>query len=611
MYLNDELFGGLSRIPLSSRFLIGLCTLSLVCCGCQQQKRQSTHEQQPRPVQVLRLIWEKPVSTTRYTGSISAWKVEDIGFEVGGRIEEMLEAGTNVTGPAPNGRPTETPQQIEQELRDELQPNPPEQVPGNEGLQPALATVIARLNDGRYQANLRSAQARVRTSRAQREAISQELAEVLPVKIKSAELDLEIKLAGFERQRDLFNQGASTRDEYDRAQSDRETAQGLLDELKATLTVKQAELVSQEALIDEALEAVKSAERDLRDTTLLAPYSGQISKTYQTLGSVVQAGEPVVQLQMMNPIQVNVEVDSATDARYNFGDLVNAYPFDNDSPPARALVYESATVADPSTRTFLMQLLILNERMMVGMPKEFDPEKDVRTREIMALFQEQNRPGKPLFLNEKCLHRDAQGDFAFRLKDLTVEQRIGTRQSRFEVEKVYLELGEGQLNIFNIAIFRELINIESLNAEQDLFVGELQAMSREAISPEQGVERLEKRGYIHWVRERWRLRPGDFIDVELGDLPLVAGFYVPINVVVRSSGSAQSHVYVVDDPAGRSTVRRVPVEVTTSLQQDQMVRITPLNPEELSEGSLLVSSGAHYMVEGEAVRVTNLQEVSE
>ncbi|MDB4439535.1 HlyD family efflux transporter periplasmic adaptor subunit [Planctomicrobium sp.] len=555
----------------------------LVCFGILGCGPKETVEvvKQPRPITVLKLESVQPESETRYTGSVSAWKVEDIGFEVGGRINSIAESGSDIKGP--------------EEVGDEV-------LPGDS---------IASLDEARYKIQLSAAEARVKTATAQRNAVQNDLEKILPQQIVAAEVDLKLGTAEYNRQKDLFDQNAGTQTELDQALAGRDNAQAMLDQLIQSQDVKKADLESYESQIQEAQQAVGQANQDLSDTTLEAPFSGRIAQSYKTLGSVVQQGEAVVQLQMMNPIQVNVEVDSKTDSRLNFGDFVYAYPPDSPSQPIKAMVYETASVADPSTRTFLIQLLVMNEKMTTGLPEEFDPEQDLRTRQLTGAFQEFADASLPYYLNVNSLHKDAQGDFIFRLKDFTWKDRIGSDQTEFEVEKVYVSLGDEILRIFDVATFRQLKELGEINPEDDLFVGKLLSVNGQEIPSDTAVARLEENGKIFWVRERWQLRPGDFLDVELGEQPLIEGFYVPMDAIVKRTGSNKSSVFVLQDPGGKATVQEVFVNVFPSIQSDKLTRITPQKEGTLKEGSLIVSKGSHYLSDGETVRLTNLLEVTE
>ena len=74
-------------------FLIVLCLL--ISCGKQEVADTGPN---PRPVKVLELAVTNPVKPLQLTGSVMSWKEQDISFEVSGRVEWIVEMGTNLEG---------------------------------------------------------------------------------------------------------------------------------------------------------------------------------------------------------------------------------------------------------------------------------------------------------------------------------------------------------------------------------------------------------------------------------------------------------------------------------------------------------------------------------
>jgi RND family efflux transporter MFP subunit len=73
--------------------LIILCLLN--SCG---KKDAIVKVPNPRPVTVLELREFNPVKPLQLTGSVVSWKEQDISFEVSGRLEWIVEMGTNLEG---------------------------------------------------------------------------------------------------------------------------------------------------------------------------------------------------------------------------------------------------------------------------------------------------------------------------------------------------------------------------------------------------------------------------------------------------------------------------------------------------------------------------------
>ena len=108
----------------------------------------------------------------------------------------------------------------------------------------------------------------------------------------------------------MNRQNAASESELDQAVNLVQTRKARVASLEATEKQTRAELKAALAQIKSAQQAVRDATRDLEHTTLYASYRGQISDVHVVPGSVVSPGSPVVTLQMMDPIKIEVEVSA-------------------------------------------------------------------------------------------------------------------------------------------------------------------------------------------------------------------------------------------------------------------------------------------------------------
>lgn len=555
----------------------------ILISGCDTGQESASAVPQPRPVTVFQLEKFQPRSSVERSGSVTSWKTETIGFEVGGRVEFMVEPGTDVRGP---------------DVAD-----------GKETFLPKTGTVLARLDDTRFRARLASVQANLATTEAQVEAVTRELKNIIPKQIAAAEANKTLAEQRFTQQESLFNKGAATQADFDKASADLAVAIAELEQLESSSAVKEAELASAMAKVDEAKESVRQANRDLEDTILYAPFTGQVSDVMENLGSVVQGGQAALELQMMDPIEVDVQVSANEDARLLYSDVVTVVASDS-GEPSPAMVYEKASLADPSTRTFLVRLLIRNEKILEGMPSEFDANADVRTRNIWAPFRQTSGAGQvSYYVNEDALHQNEQGEyFVLRVKGVargTSDHVLPRLNSVLEVERLKIEPGTQRIAFLNVAVMREISDLGELDIDRDLFIGRLQNMDgtnlplAEASAKANGLER------VYFVRERWRFRPGDTVAVDMADNPLPAGFYVPMDAIIQqASGTDSGFVVVVSGEGSSATARKIPVQIVQEDTIHGMKRVVPADSEKLNSGAFVVLSGAHFLVDGEPVRVT-------
>lgn len=568
------------------KFSQSACLLALVATassGCGFGSQKAPPEPQPRPVTVFQLMESRPPSPMQRTGSVTSWKVENIGFEVGGRIEYIVEPGTNVEGP-----------QVEE---------------NSDSFVHDSGTLLARIDDARYQAQLNSATAAVKTAQAQVEAIRQELESVIPRKIDAAQANETLAQQRYDQQKKLLDQLATSQADYDKAVADLNVAQADVAQLNATQAVKEAELSSAQAQVEEAKEAVKQAERDLQDTQLHAPFTGQVSEVTENLGSVVQAGQAALTLQMMDPIEVDVQVSADEDARLLYNDVVSVFAGDQQTA-VPAMVYEKAALADPATRTFMVRLLMRNEKILEGLPSEFDADRDVRTRNVWAPFRRYSSSGTVRhYVNEDSIHTAADGShFLLRIKG--AERNSGQREvaslgTEFKVERVPFVPGEDRLAFLNVAVMREIGVAGDIDLDRDLFVGELRDMQGTPLSKEDSSQRAESLETVYFVRERWRFRPGDSVVIDLSDAPPPSGYYVPMDAIIQESpDDRDGFVVTVDGTGSVLKARRIPVRVFHSEMVDGLKRIEAKQEKPLEDGMRLVLEGVHYLTAGESVRVT-------
>ena len=74
------------------------CFLLTLAVGCSNGPVEVAKT--PRPVEYILLTSDAPRSSQQVAGSVSAWKTEQIGFEVPGRVRWVREPGGDIEGRA-------------------------------------------------------------------------------------------------------------------------------------------------------------------------------------------------------------------------------------------------------------------------------------------------------------------------------------------------------------------------------------------------------------------------------------------------------------------------------------------------------------------------------
>ena len=322
----------------------------LLAGGCRpDEQSESTAERRlPRPVSVIQLEEFDPGRVDRVTGLAGSWKTEDLGFEVSGRVSFVIEPERDVDGDVftvvGDG------EMAERSRRPAVQ-----------------GTLLAKLNDSRYQYTVNSVRAQIETAKQQKRAAEIEATSVIPAERDAAIADLAYTKSEVDRNRPMVESRAVSRAEFERTVARYAAAQAKVAQVDATKQAKEAEVASLQAKIDELGGTLDQALRDVADCELRSPFRGQVAQVHVIAGGVVQPGQPVVTVQMMDPIKVELEVSAATSRRLNYRDLVAVIiPQPTvagqhiGSPTTgltsehrqRAIVYTIDPVADPVTRTF-------------------------------------------------------------------------------------------------------------------------------------------------------------------------------------------------------------------------------------------------------------------
>ena len=545
-----------------------------VCVGCSSDAPVE-REKPPRPVSVLILKQMDPQRSIQLTGSVSSWKTELIGFQVGGRVESVLEPGADILG------------RTVDENGDVI----------------TQGTVIAELETDRYELALASAKAQKETAIARAKARQSELENVLPQQIKAAQASVTLTQQEFDRASQLFKREALSAAQLDQAKANLDTAQAELAQTKATEKVTQAELDSLNAQAKEAEENVRQAQKDLDDTKLVSPYHGQIAEVHEIPGGYVQAGERVVTVQMMDPMQVDVAVSAQTDARLNYNDVIDVYLPDSQTP-STAMVYEKDTMADAATRTFSVKLLVRNERLEVGLPPDEQGKDTPRVRTIFRVTTQKADGNPPYFVAVKALYQDADGYFVWKIENRTLKDNKTRNDSGIRLRKIRVTPGDKRMPFLQVVTLRELADLGDLDPTKDVVAGVICASDGRRLTNDEIVG-IQDGDTVLYVRERWRLRPGDIVRVDLEGSTVEVGLYVPTDTILEKSG--KTYVFAVESLGEADQVRQIEVDVFDDV--GTLRRIEAAGDATLEAGMKIVANGALFLTDGEKVTVVDEMEV--
>ena len=509
--------------------------------------------------------------------SVASWKTEQIGFEVGGRIEWVEEPNTDVEG----------------------------RVIDSQGNLLVPGAPVAAVESEHFQLQVDSAKAEVERAVQSVKVAAIELDSSLPSQMRAAEAEKKLAETELQRSRRLVLQDAGAQSDVDRDEANYETAVSKIEQLRASIKAKEAEMRALSFQVEQARQALSDAERNLEDCQLYSSFRGQIAEVFVVPGSVVSAGQPVVTIQMMDPIKIELEV-SAEDSRRlrNQQRLAVQVPMpDGTTKTKDGFLYLIDPVADPLTRTFTLTLLMLNERNVTELPASVDA--DTPTTDQAWRLDFSFLPGAKdgmTYATEEAIRKDADGHFLWRIDNFQVNESM-PRDGIMKVSKLRVRLGDSKLPFLGNWIFQQVHLLDdTFDPAVNLIAGKLIVKDGHP-NDWNGDSILVDRS------RQWMARPGDLVKVDLSDGNAEPGYYVAMDAIAKDDEKA--FLFVVDQASEVSKVSRLEVVVRSETQSSVSATSSLMHIEaadgQTLDGKQYVTRGVHYLRDGELVKVTASQ----
>lgn len=457
-------------------------------------------------------------------------------------------------------------------------------------------TPLAKIDATRFEIAVESAQASWEISKLEEDVTRIRLESTIPSDIESAESDYSLAQVEYDRLKSLRDQNAISQADLETAANRLQTQKSRFDNLNSSLKQTEAELKAAEARTKSALQALRDAQRDLENTTLYASYRGQISEVLVVPGSVVSAGSPVLNLQMMDPIKVEVEV-SAEQSReiVRRRQVPISFPLpDGATHLQNAFVYVVDPSADPSTRTFTVTLLILNQQYRPALPDHIEEQNVARSQDLWPLQLNTligyDDPGM-LFVEEGCINQDDQGDYVWIVRDIRFAE---TLPDVVKLEKKYVTVADLRVPFLGNWTFRPTRFADPEIDATRLVAGKLEY-------PGDDVANWDGESLVVDSGPQWRLRPGDLVEVNLGSPDQQAGYFIPVESIYEEAG--ETFIFVVDGETVKKT--RVRAILPSKLDTGSMIGIEPIDSSGFPPDLQIVLGGVHFLSDGDRVNVVS------
>ncbi|MEM1067295.1 MAG: HlyD family efflux transporter periplasmic adaptor subunit [Planctomycetota bacterium] len=553
-------------------------TLILSTClalnGCDSSN-EVVVQRRPRPVATRTLIQQIPPNAALVTASAAAWKTEELGFEVSGRVEFVVDQNA----------------EIECRTRD---------ASGNLIL---AGTPIARIESERYELAVATAKAAVTRAEQDLAVAQTDLDQTIPAQIDAANASVELARVEYDRSKRLRAQNAGSQSNLDSAKASFQNAAAELKQLIAAEKSQKAQIESYTSAVLQAQQDLRDAERDLEDCTLYSSFRGKVAESSVVPGSVVSAGAPVVTLQMMDPIKVELEVSGEQSRKLQRTQALPVYVTmpDGSVQVTDGFLHQIDPSADELTRTFTLTILVLNQTLAKTATTNVATTQDIWRLDLP--FIPGANPGD-LYVEESSILTDDQGAYLWQITNATIQRR-SSKNSVFDVRKLRVTPGEVKVPYLGELIFQQIqVQDEQFDPSKNLVVGKLSVDGMKANQWNGNQVLLDS-------VNRWMLRPGDLVKVDLSGGASPSGLFVPMDAISRKSG--KTSIFVIDSSGETSVARRVPVDVASGELEStasSLRRIEPIGDVAL-EGMQYVTKGSHFLIDGETVSVVADSEAGE
>jgi len=558
-----------------SDFIVVAILLSTFAVGCGSRE-QIIPEKRPRPVAVKMLTSRLPPDASLVSASVASWKTQEIGFEVAGRVEFVVEPNTEIEG----------------------------RIADEDGKLILEGTPIGRLENERYRLQVDRAQAEVARAEQMLRAAEIELKASIPARIAAADATRDLAQIEYDRSKRLFDQDAGSQGDVDQAKANFENAVSQLTQLDAEEKAKQAEVESQKSGLLQARQNLRDAERNLEDCTLFSPFRGQIADVSVVPGSVVASGQAVATIQMMDPIKVELEVSAEDSRRLQQTENLPVMVTERDGSTGihEGYLYLIDPVADPLTRTFTITLLVMNQKISGAADQQAIATTD-QTWRLDFKFLPGAKEGT-LFVGEKAILEDADGHYLWMIENVTVQSTV-PQDRLLKVRKLRVALGPLKVPYLGNWIFQQVIvNDSEFDPSKNLVAGR--------VTVSEGLpEQWDGDTVLLDTGGQWMLRPGDIVKVDLSGDNSASGYFVPMDAIVREN--EESYIFVATETETETIATRLPVQMASGSEPaatSGMRRIESADGQAL-EGLHYVTKGAHYLVDGEPIKVIAQAEVAQ
>ncbi|WP_432406644.1 efflux RND transporter periplasmic adaptor subunit [Wukongibacter sp. M2B1] len=320
-------------IPLSFNSLLKIIPILIICISfsaCNTVEEISSEVM--KPVSILKVKEEKKPITLKYTGIVNSDEMKKVGFKTSGKIFAI---------------PVEKGQRVEKD------------------------DILAKLDSKDMEYSARAAKAKMDAALEQYNKVKngsqQEDINYANLEVKKAEDSYKYALDNYNKIMELYDKGAVTKDDRDRAKLNLDVSEATLNQAKEKYRkikegARQEDKNALERQYEEAKIDYEYKQSLLDDMTIKAEMEGYIAEILYEEGEIVSAGYPVIVIQKQENI-VNVGLSSKDVEKIEIGDEVK---INGDSKDVIGQIENISRIPDRQSRTYNVEISLGREIFHIG-----------------------------------------------------------------------------------------------------------------------------------------------------------------------------------------------------------------------------------------------------
>ena len=300
------------------------------------------------------------------------------------------------------------------------------------------------------------------------------------------------------------------------------------------------DMLSAKAMLIKAVHEVGVREYFLNRNTLLAPFTGIVTKTLLQIGTRACDGRDAIEITKMSPLLVKIPLPLEVVDATKEGVEANVYPPGiSESVETRCTsgVTSNMLYAYVKNKVISTTKLTAKQEKMKKVYKIHPVIPISDSAEVVGDILNSTKTDVPIAVPVNAVRTDKNGTYV-----LKINKKQGKDLSEFSVDRVYIKFGDVSRKYYNLGLFKGE-KIQVLEDAGDLSVDDLVVLL--------GNKDIQDGETVVKENLRWKFMPGELVKVSIPAL-CEPGIYVPSGVIIHHA-DGDNYVYLVEDGKAKLT----------------------------------------------------------